>query len=250
MPHPSLTFHQSIRIVLVQTSHPGNIGAAARVMKNMGLNQLYLVGPKLFPHADATAMAAGADNLLHHAIICPTLEDALKGCRLVFGTTARTRKIKHKIVEPKEAANIAANVVNLGEVAFVFGRERTGLSNDEVDQCEVLINIPTVDEFSSLNIASAVQVMCYEVFLALRTIDQAKSVQLLSDLSLLASHDELEAFFQHLVSALVEIDFLDPKKSPQIMPKLKHLFHRSELRQSEINILRGVCSAILKNAKV
>ncbi|MBF0265460.1 MAG: RNA methyltransferase [Gammaproteobacteria bacterium] len=247
-----MSLANKIRIVLVNTSHPGNIGAAARVMKNMSLNNLYLVEPKLFPHADATAMAAGADELLFRANVVSSLAEALQGCSLVFGTTARTRKIKHQIVEPHQAALLSAQKLATdkeasagSDIAFVFGRERTGLTNDEVDLCEKLINIPCNKEFSSLNVASAVQIMAYELFMAIREKEGTKHEEsfMLKDN---ASHDELELFFEHLQKTLIDIDFFDPKKSPQIMPKLRHLFHRAELEKSEVNILRGILTAALK----
>lgn len=243
----------NIRIVLVNTSHPGNIGAAARVMKNMGLSQLYLVQPKTFPHADATSMAAGADDLLHQAICCDNLAQALNGCQLVLGTTARTRKIRHQILEPREASQKAVNLALKHKVAFVFGRERTGLTNLEVDQCEVLINIPSSETFSSLNLASAVQILSYEVRLASRETNTPQVNQLSlnqpsqSSEPEHASHDDLEGMFTHLEQTLLAIDFLNPEKSPQIMSKLKHLYHRAQLHKNEVNILRGILSATHKN---
>jgi len=248
--------HNRIRIVMVNTSHPGNIGAAARVMKNMSFSQLYLVEPKSFPNAESTAMAAGADNLLHHAKVVNSLSEALSGCALVFGTTARTRKIKHTIVEPRQAALLTSQRIfaeqekksEANDIAFVFGRERTGLTNEEVDLCEKLINIPCNDQFSSLNVASAVQIMAYELFLALREYEKDKPPQT-DSIQYLASHDELELFFEHLQKTLVDIDFFDPAINPQIMPKLRHLYHRSELKKQEVNILRGILTATLKASK-
>lgn len=246
---PSQDYKSRIRIVLVNTSHPGNIGAAARVMKNMALTDLYLVSPKIFPNAEATAMAAGADDLLSRANVVEELSDALKGCQLVFGTTARLRKIEHQILEPREAAQLGAQTIQIvpddSSIAFVFGRERTGLTNQEVDLCEKLINIPCNPDFSSLNVASAVQVMVYEIFLALRELNDS-NINLANKDKDLASHDELELFFEHLQSTLVDVDFFVPKVNPQIMPKLRHLFHRTELEKSELNMLRGILTAIGK----
>jgi tRNA (cytidine32/uridine32-2'-O)-methyltransferase len=237
----------NIRIVLVNTSHPGNIGAAARVMKNMGLKQLYLVEPKLFPHADATAMAAGANDILEHALIFDTLEDALSDCQLVLGTTARSRKLRHQILEPREAAAQCAELSVDYPLAVVFGRERTGLTNAETDQCEILINIPTSPGFSSLNVASAVQILSYELKLAHRDKDKQKALTQKHKAIELASHNEIENYFLHLQQTIEKIGFLDIKHSPQIMPKLKSLYHRCNLQKSEVNMLRGILTAVGKN---
>jgi len=235
----------NIRIVLVNTSHPGNIGAAARVMKNMGLSQLYLVEPKAFPHADSFAMAAGANDILDKAREVDSLEDALSGCQLVLGTTARSRKLRHQIVEPREAAIKTAELSSDFQVAIVFGRERTGLTNAEIDQCEILINIPTNPDFSSLNVASAVQILSYELKLAHR--DKTKQQQLKQAKHLeFASHNEIENYFVHLQQTIEQVGFLDTSHSPQIMPKLKSLYHRCNLEKSEINILRGILTAVDK----
>lgn len=239
----------NIRIVMVNTSHSGNIGAAARVMKNMGLSQLYLVEPKAFPHPDALSMAVGAKNLLEQAIVVDKLEQALEGCHLVFGTTARSRKLRHQIVDPNEAAIRCAKISTQVKVAFVFGRERTGLSNEEIEQCEVLINIPTDPNFSSLNIASAVQIISYELIRAHQALEQQNNDgihQTLHKKPTMASHNEIENFFNHLQSSIESIGFLDRKCSPQIMPKLKNIYHRCQLEKSEVNMLRGILTAIDK----
>lgn len=237
----------NIRIVLVNTSHPGNIGAAARVMKNMGLTQLYLVEPKIFPHADAIAMAAGANDILDKAEVFDTLEEALSGCQLVLGTTARSRKLCHQVIEPRESAIKCAQISADFQVAVVFGRERTGLTNAETDQCEILINIPTNPDFSSLNVASAVQILCYELKLAHRSIDAQQQPKQKHKTIELASHNEIENYFIHLQQTIEQIGFLDSQHSPQIMPKLKSLYHRCDLQKSEVNILRGILTAVDKN---
>ncbi len=250
----------NVRIVMVNTSHPGNIGAASRVMKNMGLTQLYLVEPKLFPHQDATSMAAGANDILENAQIVDKLEDALIGCHVVLGTTARSRKIRHRVVEPREAALQCARISTQAQVALVFGRERTGLTNAETDQCEVLINIPSNASFSSLNVASAVQILCYELMLRHRDMQvehaeksQVEENQVEKNRELLhkeldmASHEQMEHFFNHLQNTIQGIGFLDRKISPQIMPKLKNIYHRCELEKSEVNMLRGILTAMDKH---
>jgi tRNA (cytidine32/uridine32-2'-O)-methyltransferase len=238
----------NIRIVMVNTSHPGNIGAAARVMKNMGLSHLYLVEPKEFPHAASMAMAAGALDILDKAIVVDTLSDALLDCQLVLGTTARSRKLRHQILEPREAACKCSELSSDFKLALVFGRERTGLTNAETDQCEILINIPSNPDFSSLNIASAIQILCYELMLSHRdkknTIEQSEKNK--QHNIALATHDEIENYFIHLQKTIESTGFLDSEHSPQIMPKLKSMFHRCNLEKSEVNILRGILSSVDK----
>jgi len=233
----------NIRIVMVNTSHPGNIGAAARVMKNMGLSNLYLVDPKKFPHADAQAMAAGADDILQQAIVVDSLEQALNGTHLVFGTTARLRKLQHQILEPRTAVEKVSAVSAEQQIALVFGRERTGLTNEESDLCHFLVNIPTVSEHASLNVASAIQVMAYELFLAHR---EGSRIETITSKDLPASHDEIENYFSHLQETILKSGFLNPEQSPQLMPKLRRLYYRCGLEKNEINILRGILSSFEK----
>jgi len=230
----------NIRIVMVNTSHPGNIGAAARVMKNMGLQHFFLVQPKKFPHPDAISMAAGADDLLEQAVIVDSLEEALSGCHLVLGTTARLRKLQHQIFEPREAVEKIAEISSHQQIAIVFGRERTGLTNEESDLCQLLINIPTVAEHASLNVASAIQVLAYELYLAHRTRDN-RDERINKDLP--ATHDEVENYFSHLEETILKTGFLNPKQSPQLMPKLRRLYYRCGLEKNEINILRGILAS-------
>ncbi len=234
---------ENIRIVMINTSHPGNIGAAARVMKNMGLKRLYLVQPKSFPHYEASAMASGASDLLSKAIVCNSFEEALEGCHLVLGTTARERKIQHEFIDGREAGLLTAKESQQQQVALVFGRERTGLTNDEIGLCHKLINIPTNPDYSSLNVASAVQIISYEVMMALGI----QSTHQTEDDIDLASSDNMQRFYQHLEETLVDIDFLKPKQSPQLIPKLRHIYNRARLTQEELNILRGILSKSQKN---
>ena len=231
----------NIRIVLVNTSHPGNIGAAARAMKNMGLSELVLVEPASFPHADATARASGADDLLQRAKVCESLAEAIDGCALVFGASARLRSLPWPIVEPREMAQQVVTEAKQTPVAIVFGREHSGLTNAELEACNALVHIPCNEAFSSLNIAAAVQVLCYEVNLAAG----AETTQADSD-SEIATSDELERFHQHLEQTLVDIDFLDPDKPRLLMRRLKRMFNRARLEQTEVNILRGILTATQK----
>lgn len=255
---------ENIRIVMINTSHPGNIGAAARVMKNMGLKRLYLVEPKSFPNYEATAMASGADDLLSQAVVCSSFEQALEGCHLVLGTTARERKIQHEFLDAREAGILSAEESVQYEVALVFGRERTGLTNDETGLCHKLINIPTNPEYSSLNVASAVQIVTYELMMSLRAQKNKDDFWAVSGSGSgsepgvehnkiktesgveYASSENMQRFYQHLEQTLIDIDFLKIKQSPQLMPKLRHIYNRVRLEQEELNILRGILSKTQK----
>ena len=236
--------YENIRIVLVSTSHPGNIGAAARAMKNMGLSELYLVKPKIFPHADASSRASGADNLLATATVCETLEEAVAGCSLVFGASARLRRLPWPLAEPREAATQVINAHRQAPVAVVFGREHAGLTNDELLCCNALVHIPCNEDFSSLNVAAAVQVLSYEIHMAGR-----EGVTEVGTDSPAATAGEIERFFQHLEETLVELDFLDPEKPRQLMRRLRRLYNRTRLEETEVNILRGILTAAQKHAR-
>ncbi len=240
----SIHFNKNIRIVMINTSHPGNIGAAARVMKNMGLERLYLVNPKEFPNYEATAMASGADDLLSKAVVCSSFEEALEGCQLVLGTTARERKIQHEFIDGREAGTLSVQESSQHEVALVFGRERTGLTNDEIGLCHKLITIPTNPDYSSLNVASAVQIVTYEVMMALRALEDSEEE--IEDVEEFSSSENIERFYEHLQETLIDIDFLNLKQSPQLMPKLRHIYNRIRLKQEEVNILRGILSKTQK----
>lgn len=225
----------NIRIVLCQTSHPGNIGSAARAMKTMGLSDLRLVNPRKFPHAEANAMSAGATDVLEKARVCATLQEALAGCGLVIGITARQRQLSHAMVTAREATAEAVAIAVSQPVALVFGTEMSGLSNEELDQCQLLATIPANPENSSLNIASAVQVLAYELWQTAMepSVAAARSFPL-------ADHAEVEGFYQHLEETLIRIGFFDPQTPKRLMPRLRRLFARARLEKEEINILRGI----------
>ncbi|MDH3355523.1 MAG: RNA methyltransferase [Chromatiales bacterium] len=240
-----------IRVVLVETSHPGNIGAVARAMKNMGLDgeraSLYLVTPRRFPHEDATVRASGAIDLLDGAAVCETLDEALVGTTLVFGASARTRSLPWPIHPPRECAAKIALEPDGSEVALVFGRERSGLTNEELERCNTLLHIPTNPEFSSLNLGAAVQVVAYELLMARGEVHkEAGNVERDSPL---ASADDIERLFGHFEKTLKDIDFLDPENPRHMMRRLRRLFNRVELEQVEINILRGILTAVDKKVK-
>lgn len=234
-----------IRIVLMQTSHPGNIGAVARAMKNMGLRELHLVQPREFPHADAIARASGADDLLDSAIVHEQLHTAVADCGLVIGTSARSRHIPFTPLEPRECAELAVRKAREGNaVALLFGTERTGLTNQELAQCGHLVTIPTSDTYSSLNIAMAVQILAYELLLAARThqpdIEREEP---------LASQLDMERFYQHLEQVLAGTDFRDHTSSGHLMSRVRRLFNRAQVDQNEMRILRGILSAVQERAK-
>jgi tRNA (cytidine32/uridine32-2'-O)-methyltransferase len=234
------TTTQNIRIVLVRTSHAGNIGAAARAMKNMCLSRLVLVQPHAFPDAEASARASGAEDVLAAARVVPDLDAALQGCALVFGASARPRAIAWPTVDARRCAAEIAATVNDAEVALVFGRENSGLTNTELERCNYLVHIPANPGYSSLNLGAAVQLLAYEIYMALGAPGQvAASAQ---DYPL-ATADEIQGLFQHLERALSEIGFLDPRNPKQLMRRLRRLFNRCRLDKMELNILRGILSA-------
>ena len=229
-----------IRIVLVGTTHPGNIGASARAMKTMGLDRLWLVDPVLHPSAEASARATGAADILHAATITESLEAALEGCRYIVGASARQRSLPWPLIGPRTCAEKIVTEAGQGEVALVFGREQSGLSNDELKRCHALVRIPTNPEFSSLNLAMAVQLIAYEVQMASGT-----GVRLSSEREApLAKSEQMESFYAHLERALVATDFLNPDNPRHLMQRLRRMFNRTEPDVNEINILRGILTAL------
>lgn len=232
-----------IRIVLVQPSLGGNIGAAARAMKTMGLTRLYLVAPEDFPSPDATARAAGADDVLERACVFAGLDEAIADCHLVVGTSARGRRIPWPLLMPDVAARRMAAESEGREVALVFGRERTGLTNDEINRCQILVNIPSNPEFSSLNLASAVQVLAYEI----RRAGQGSMMPETGAEPALgepyATQAEVQQYYAHLEKTLVEVGFLDPANPRYLMRRLMRLYNRVALTSNEVNILRGMLTS-------
>jgi tRNA (cytidine32/uridine32-2'-O)-methyltransferase len=246
---------QNIRVVLVNTSHPGNIGGTARAMKNMGLSRLVLVEPRLFPHHEADARASGAGDILEKAQVVATLEDALVGCNLVLGTSARDRRIPWPLLDPRECGTKVVEEAGQGaEIALVFGREDSGLTNEELQRCHYHVHIPSDPEFSSLNLGAAVQVLSYEVRMAwLAAQGQPTKVEKEEVASVksaeLATMDELERFYEHLEQTLVAIEFLDPEKPRHLMARLRRLYGRSSVSRAEMNILRGILTETQKAAR-
>jgi tRNA (cytidine32/uridine32-2'-O)-methyltransferase len=234
-----------IRFVLVETSLSGNIGATARAMKNMGLSRMALVRPKLgerFADADALARASGADDLLARATVHDSLAEALTGCRLVFGSSARLRSLEWPQVDPAGAASRLIGEAARGEVALVLGRESSGLSNDELALCHFLVHIPTNPDFSSLNVAAAAQVFAYEIRRTLLARENATPdlVPGLDDRPELATAEEMDGFHDHLMRTLIAIDYADRDQCTTLSRRLRRLFHRARPDRTELNILRGV----------
>jgi tRNA (cytidine32/uridine32-2'-O)-methyltransferase len=229
----------NIRMVLINTSHPGNIGAAARAMKTMGLSKLYLVAPLLFPHDKAIEMASGAQDVLNNAVVVNTLEDAIHDCHLIVGTSARTRAIPWPLLTPRELAEMTVKEPPHTHIAIVFGREQSGLTNEELHRCHYHLHIPSHSDYNSLNIAAALQVIAYEL-----------RVAHLNDLSHpiedneYVNQEEMEVFYHHLERVLIQIGFLNPAVPRQLMTRLRRLFNRARLDQMEMNILRGVLGMV------
>lgn len=229
-----------VRIVLVGTTHPGNIGASARAMKNMGLADLVLVDPRYFPHEEATARASGADDILERAAVVPALRDAIEDCVYVAGASARSRAINWPCLDARDCAAELLERGRQGTVACVFGPEKSGLSNSDLDLCDTLLTIPTNPEFSSLNLAMAVQVVTYELRLAGELISAPPSEPDAPP----ASSADMEYFYEHLERVLTDIQFLDPTNPRTLMRRLRRLFIRARPDQNEVNILRGILTAI------
>ena len=236
-----LEFKQ-IRVVLVGITHPGNIGACARAMLNMNLSQLVLVQPKQFPHYEATVRAAGADQILANALVVDDLHSAIIDCGLVIGSSARKRALAWPVLDPRECAQKILIAAKKQTVALVFGREHSGLTNEELALCHYHVQIPTNPDFASLNLAMAVQVIVYELVMASRI---SKSVTT-DAFETLANQAQLEGFYQHLENVLVKLDFIQAGKEKTLMLRLRRLFARTQLEETEINILRGILSAVEK----
>ncbi|CAM3346860.1 tRNA (cytosine(32)/uridine(32)-2'-O)-methyltransferase TrmJ [Halomonas lysinitropha] len=237
---------ERIRIVLIGTSHPGNIGGTARAMHNMGLSDLALVAPRCEPlTADTVSRASGADHIVHDARTVETLEQAVTDCTLVVGASARSRTLPWPMITPRALAErLPAELASSeARVALVFGREDSGLSNAELQRCHAHVNIPTNPDFSSLNLAAAVQVLAYECRLAWLEAPHADVPSETPADQALASHQELERYFEHLERTLVTIGFHDPATPKQLMARLRRFTLRARPERTELNILRGILTA-------
>ena len=228
-----------LRVVLVRTSLPANIGAAARAMLTMGLTRLVLVAPRAFPHADATALAAGASSVLAAARVVATLDDALAGASLSIGLSARPRKFAGRVLPLREAAAQAVGAARERDVALVFGTEMSGLSNDELARCSVVATIAANPDYGSLNLAAAVQVAAWELRVAAQGGEVWRAPRFAA-----ATHDDIEALYAHATRTLERIGFFDPARPRRLLPRLRRLFGRASLEREEVNILRGILARI------
>ncbi len=271
-------FHQSIRFVLVEPSHPGNIGAVARAIKTMGFSQLTLVKPKRFPDPEATVRASGADDVLEKCAVVDSLQAAIADCEYVIGTSVRDRQISWPVATPKETAskiqeflvrehNAARNIKNnkhlndkmvsddSPNIAVLFGRERTGLENHELDHAQWQIRIPANDDYNSLNLASAVQIIAYELNCALSDIGNSNQ-QIVEENKTgvekrqrLATHAEMQGFYEHLEQTLLELDFIKTNPPTKLLRKIIRLYNRNNVSFEELQILRGILTATQQKIK-
>jgi len=229
-----------VRVVLCNPSHPGNIGASARAMKTMGLTSLVLVKPKFFPDLEADALAAKAVDILSEARVYNSLDEALVGTALTAALSARTRELSHTAYSAREAAGILLEQAYRNPVALVFGGETSGLSNEQIIKCQMLVHIPACPDYSALNLAAAVQVMCYELRLALQGSVPRKNEHEA------ASFEETEIFYRHLEKVLVSTGFLNQRQPKRLMERLRRLFGRARLEKEEVSILRGILNSVAK----
>ena len=235
-----------VRIVLSNTSHPGNIGATARAMKTMGLSRLFLINPKKYPDAEAVARAVGADDVLENAVLCTSLNEALTGTIFSVALSARHRNLGPQRLLAREAAVQIMEQSEAGDVALVFGNETAGLSNDDVQRCQRIAFIPANPVYSSLNLGAAVQLLCYELRMAVYGGQFEEASKTVPFSSPRATSDDIELFYKHLERVMVSTEFLDPGQPKRLLPKLRRLYGRIALERDEINILRGILDAVEK----
>ncbi|WP_147199206.1 tRNA (cytosine(32)/uridine(32)-2'-O)-methyltransferase TrmJ [Pantoea sp. CCBC3-3-1] len=236
----------NIRIVLVETSHTGNMGSVARAMKTMGLTNLYLVNPLVKPDSQAIALAAGASDVIGEAHIVDTLDEALTGCSLVVGTSARSRSLPWPMLDPRECGIKSVQEGEQAPVALVFGRERVGLTNEELQKCHYHVAIAANPEYSSLNLAMAVQIIAYEVRMAFLQSQEQKAEQPDFEASPYPLVDDLERFYQHMEQMMVKSGFIREGSPGQVMSKMRRLYTRARPERDELNILRGMLSSLEK----
>lgn len=235
-----------IEIILCETSHPGNIGATARAMKNMALNRLVLVSPKQFPHSEAFDRASGADDILQQAKIVKTLKEALSESQWVYGASARGRALMWPVVSPKEMAEkVCIQHENPQKIAIVFGNEQSGLSNEDLQLCDYHVVIPANPLYSSLNLAQAVQVITYEIYQA--SLKEKESVLLQQAPK--ATKENIAQLLSHFAQVAEKIDFMDPKNPKKLIPKMQKLLNKAQLEEEEVNILRGFFRHIEMNLR-
>lgn len=235
---------KNIRVVLTQPSHPGNIGATARAMKTMGLDSLYLVNPRQFPHAEANARATGAIDVLQHARICTSLPEALADCVLAVATSARQRDLRHEMMNARDVASELVSAAAAHPVALVFGNETSGLSNDEASLCNLWAYVPANPDYSSLNLGAAVQIFAYELRMARQvgTVTQAPQFSP-------ATVEQVEQLYRHFKETMIDSGFLDPANPKRLLPRMRRLLARARLEADEVNILRGFLNTVRKTRR-
>ena len=238
--------YNQFKIVLCRTSHPGNIGSTARAIKTMGFAHLSLVNPKQFPHADANALAAGAEDILANATVVNTTEDALRDSHLMIGFTARQREISQAHLNIREIVKGLKSESHKKKIALLFGNETNGLSNDEIKHCHILGYINANENYSSLNLAQAVQIICYEIHMQL---SEDNEIIQPSKENELVTHEVQNGFYLHLEKLLTEIGFLKKIQGERLMQRLRLLFNRTTMEKDEVNILRGILTDIEKKIK-
>lgn len=241
----SVNHFQNIRIVLSHTSHPGNIGSAARAMKTMGLSNLTLINPKHFPDGEAKSLAVNAKDVLDSATVVDSIEAALADCQFVIGVTGKPRTLSQEVITVREAAIRVKSIASTQSVALLFGNETNGLSSAEADKCHVLGAIPANPDYTSLNLAQAVQIMCYELRMAI-TDANLHAEPIPGDL---ATQDELERFYAHLKEVLGHIGYINPKAPKKLFERLRRLYGRAKLEKEEVNLLRGILTLTVKPKK-
>lgn len=240
----------NIRIVLVSTNTPGNIGGVARAMKNMGLGRLYLVDPREYPHPEAEWRAASAVDVLEQAVVTATLDEAIADCQFIVGTSARGRRIPWPLLDARQCAVRMAEASGRDQVAVLFGREDRGLTNEELQLCNLHLNIPTSEAYSSLNLAMAVQVVCYELRMLYSEAQGALPSRDDEEWDApFTTRENMERFFEHLEQTLVDIEFLNPAAPRQLMARLRRLYSRVRLDEMELNILRGILTETQKRVQ-
>ncbi|TKI06756.1 tRNA (cytosine(32)/uridine(32)-2'-O)-methyltransferase TrmJ [Martelella alba] len=232
----------NIRVVLVETSHTGNIGSTARAMKTMGLSNLYLVNPLTRPDSQAIALSAGASDIIGGATIVDNLDDALAGCRLVVGTSARSRTLSWPMLDPRECGVKSVAEAQMGPVALLFGRERVGLTNEELQKCHYHVMIPANPEYSSLNLAMAVQILAYDIRVA--WLNRQNAAAPAGETSPYPLAEDLERFYGHLEKVLIGTGFIRQAHPGQVMSRLRRLFTRARPESQELHILRGILTSV------
>ena len=242
-----MSYLDNVKIVLVETSHTGNMGSAARAMKTMGLTNLCLVNPVIKPDSQSISLAAGASDIIKQAQIFSSLEEAVADCSLVIGTSARPRSLQWPNLTPKECGDkIIAEAACHAQVALVFGRERVGLTNDELQKCHFHVGIPANPDYSSLNLAMSVQVLSYEIRMSMLSTQNSSLKLDHQDIIEYPKDEDIERFYQHLEQTLLQTGFINPNHPGQIMGRLRRLFTRARIEQQELNILRGILTSVDK----